>query len=296
MSENEMTKERAASLVLEDKLIRLMPIPRPGGMFDEKHDGAFMYTGTVLSFVLPWDIKHHRYPPIFESATEQQAFETLLGIDLNLYNSDKKGFWKTFNIRIVKDDKLMKYGYTLDLKDAMDALKYRVCKHIPQIAPSWKEKDDNPAYRLAMVASGEMEQAGAKKADNKKKAYLFFGKIEGSTQKMIDLLRVMGEAPPKNASIEWLKGTIDNIIDDPNKIGKFLSIIDDANYEFKLFIEDAKECGAIVVRDRKFYLPGGDPINPANPTYEGTLEILKKYKEETDPIYIRIQTQIDNSK
>lgn len=292
-----MTKERAASLVLDNKVVRLMPITRAGGMFkEESHDGAFMFTGTVLSFVLPFDVKHHRFPTVFETIDEQIAFETLLGVDLNMYNNDKKSFWKTFNIKIVKDDKLMKYGYTLDLRDPMDALKYRVCKVIPQIAPSWKEKDDNPAYRLAIVLEGEMEQAGAKKADNRKRAYLFFGKIDGSQEKMYDLLRVMGEAPPKNATIAWLKGTIDQMIEDPKKIGKFLSVIDDENYEFKLFIEDAKECGAIVVRDRKFYLPGGDPINPADPTYEGTIGILKKYKEETDPIYIRIQTQIENSK
>lgn len=291
-----MTKERAAKLVLENKKVTLMPIPKSGGMFPPGHDGEFMFTGTVLRFQLPFDIRYHRYPPVFESIEEQSAFELLLGQNLNLYNPDKDGFWKRFEIKLIKDDKLMKFGYTLNLNDAMDALKYRVCKQIPQIAPSWEQRYDSAEYRLAIVAEGEMEQAGAKKADNKKKAYLFFGKIENSKQKMLDLLRVLGESPAKNASTEWLKTTIDAMIEDPSKLNKLLSVIDDENYEFKLFIEDAKDCAAIIVKDRKYYLPGGDAINPADPTLNGTISILKKYKDETDPIYIRIKTQIENSK
>lgn len=296
MSNTTITREDAAKLVLEQKKVKLMPIPKPGGMFEAGHDGEFMFTGTMLRFVLPYDIRHHKFPAVFKDITEQSAFEALLGVDLNMYNNDKNGFWKRFEIKIIKDDKLMKYGYVLDLNDPMDALKYRVCKHIPQIAPSWAERFDNPSYRLALVMEGEIEEATAKKADNKKRAYLFFGKIENSRQKMIDLLRVLGEAPPKNASVEWLKTSIDNIIDNPNTLPKFLGIIDDENYEFKLFVEDAKECGAIIMKERKYYLPGGDAINPADPTLSGTISILKKYKSETDPIYIRIQTQIDNSK
>lgn len=292
-----MTREDAAKLVLEKgKKVKLMPIVKGGGMFEKGHDGEFMYTGTVLRMVLPYDVRHHKYPQVFDSIEEQTAFEILLGADLNMYSQKKDGFWSKFEVKIIKDDKLMKYGYVLDLSDPMDALKYRVLKHVPQIAPSWAERYDNPAYRLAMVADGELEEEIVKKVDNKKKAYMFLGKIESNKQQMIDVLRVLGEAPAKNASTEFLKSNIDNYIEDPNKLPKLLAIISDPNYEMKIFVEDAKDCGAIILRERKYYLAGGDLINPADPTLAGTISVLKKYKEETDPIYLMLLSQIENSK
>lgn len=297
MSVNEMTKEKAAALVLEDREVKLMPIVRPGGMFsDPNHDGAFMFTGTVVEFVLPFDIKHNRYPTVFKDVNEQTAFETLLGVELNPYKTGKDNYIKNLKIRIIKDDKLMKFGYTLNLSDPMDALRYRILRIVPQVAPSWAEKDSSPAYKFALVDAQEIEQTKSKKADAKKKAYMFLGKIENSQKKMLDFLRVFGERPANNATIDWLKGQIDTIIDNPAKLVKMLELIDDPNYEIKLFIEDAVDCGAITKKDRKYYLPGGDALNPADPTLNGTISILKKYKEETDTVYLNIMQQIENSK
>lgn len=292
-----MTKEKAAALVLEDREVKLMPIVRPGGMFsDPNHDGAFMFTGTVVEFVLPFDIKHNRYPTVFKDVNEQTAFETLLGVELNPYKTGKDNYIKNLKIRIIKDDKLMKFGYTLNLSDPMDALRYRILRIVPQVAPSWAEKDSSPAYKFALVDAQEIEQTKSKKADAKKKAYMFLGKIENSQKKMLDFLRVFGERPANNATIDWLKGQIDTIIDNPAKLVKMLELIDDPNYEIKLFIEDAVDCGAITKKDRKYYLPGGDALNPADPTLNGTISILKKYKEETDTVYLNIMQQIENSK
>ena len=64
MSEEIMNKEIAAKLILENKKVKLMPIPKPGGMFPAGHDGEFMFTGTAISFVVPYDVKHNRYPTI----------------------------------------------------------------------------------------------------------------------------------------------------------------------------------------------------------------------------------------
>jgi len=278
---------------LEDKKVFLKPIVKPGGMNPKGHDGEFMYSGTETHFVLPYDIKKGRLASILTSE-EQEFFESKLNEDLNIHKKIDN-FWSTFTVKIRKDDKLMRDGYEMDLSDPIDNLRWRLLKIDSHVAPSWAERFDRGDYTFALVEENEMIESRARVADKKKDAYMFLGKIEGSTKKMIDFLRVYGKKPSATATVDFLKGEIDKLIEDSKTIDNVIAIIKDNDYEMKLFIEDAIEAGAIVRTNRKYYLQGGDVINENDPTLNGTVEQLKIYKRDTDDIYLRIDNQIKNT-
>ena len=277
---------------LENKKVILKPIVKAGGMNAEGHDGHFMYTGTEVQFVLPYNAKKGRLETIL-TPEEQDFFEEVLDEDLSIHKK-KDNFWHSFRIRIRKDDKLMEMGYELDLSDPIDNLRWRVLKLNPAIAPSWVERNKRGEYKFALVDANELIETKARKTDKKKKAYIWLGSVEHSPSKMINFLRVYGVKPAPDANPTWLKQEIDKYIE--NDLDKVLKIIDDKDYNMKLFIEDAVDAGAIVKKNRKYFLPGGDPINDNDPSLKGTVSALNKYKEEGDDIYLRIEAQIENDK
>lgn len=279
---------------LEDRKIILKPIVKPGGMNPKGHDGEFMYSGTEVQFVLPYNKNKGRLENIL-TPEEQEFFEEVLDEDLSIHKK-KDNFWHSFRIRIRKDDKLMDQGYELDLSDPIDNLRWRLLKIAPEVAPSWKDRYRRGEYRFALVDADEMVETRARDIDKKKKAYIWLGSVEHSPSKMINFLRVYGSRPAPDASADWLKGEIDKLIENKSTLKKVLDIIDDEDFEMKLFVEDAVDAGAIVKKNRKYYLPGGDPINENDPSIDGTVEALKKYKKEGDEIFVRIEAQINNSK
>lgn len=279
---------------LEDRKVILKPVIKPGGMNPKGHDGEFMYSGTEVHFVLPYNIHKGRLETVL-TPEEQEYFEGALGEDLNIHRK-KDNYWHTFRIKIRKDDRLMRIGYELDLNDHTDYLRWKVLQLSPDVAPSWRERFDKGSYIFALADEHELTENRARMADRRKKAYRFFGKIDSSKKKMRDFLRVYGKIASESATLDFLNGAIDNLIENPGTINKVLEIIDDENYDMRLFIEDAVECGAMIKKGGKFYLQGGDAINKNNPSIEGTVEQMNLYKRDTDDIYLRIDTQIKNSK
>lgn len=279
---------------LEDRKVILKPISKPGGMNPKGHDGEFMYSGTEVHFVLPYNIRKGRLESIL-TREEQEFFEKVLNEDLSIHNK-VDNYWNTFTVKIRKDDRLMRNGYELDLSDPIDNLRWRLLKIQAHVAPSWNERHDRGEYTFALVNEEEMVESRAKVADKKKDAYIFLGKVESSPSKMINFLRVCGKRPSNTATVSFLKGEIDKLIEDPKTIDLVLSIINDENYDMKLFIEDAIEVGAITKKGKKYFLQGGDVINANDPTLEGTVSQMNIYKRDTDDIYLRIDKQIKNSK
>lgn len=278
---------------LENRKVILKPIIKPGGMNPAGHDGEFMYTGSEVHFVLPYNIKKGRLETIL-TKDEQAFFENELNEDLSIHNK-KDNYWHAFTVKIRKDDKLMDTGYEMDLSDPIDNLRWRLLKIQSHVAPSWEDRYKRGEYKFVLVSEDEMTDSRALIADKRKDAYMFLGRIENSPKKMKDFLRVYGKRPSETASVNFLKGEIDKLIDDTNTIDSVIKIINDSDYEMKLFIEDAVDVGAILKKGRKYYMQGGDAINENDPSLEGTVKQLTEYKRDTDDIYLRIDNQIKNS-
>ncbi len=264
-------------------------------MNPQGHDGHFMYSGTIVRFVVPVNVKRGTLEnPLSE--TEQIFLEERLGEDLNIHKKGLDNYWRRFEIVIRKDDALVSNGFTLDLSDPIDYIRYKVLSIQPNVAASWEERYDRGEYTFALVDTAQMVDTEAINVDRKKEAYLFLASIENSNDKMRDFLRVFGRVTSADATTGYLKTELDKIISTTNTLNRMLAIINDENYELRLFIEDAVDCGAIVKTGNKYSLPGGDYINPVSPNLEGTLSMLKKLKKETDEIYLIIETQIKESR
>ena len=241
------TAKTTAQGILINKKVVLMPVPRDGAMItDKKHIGYFMYDGTKAEFVVPLR-KHGGLLPILTSE-EQEFFEEKLREDLS-FTKKKDNFWHTFRVTITKDSSFMEEGFTLDLSDITDNLKWRVLRASPSVAPTWEERYESGEYRFALTDPGHQEAANSARAEKMKAIYRHFAGIDSSRTKMYDFLNVHWMQVPKSrrpdpeSTIEIFKSMIQDIIDgDPNS---YVAVIEDANYETKLFINRAMVAGYI---------------------------------------------------
>jgi hypothetical protein len=286
------TKKKAS--FLENKTVRLMPILKDGGMNPKGHDGEFMYSGTIVRFVVPLNVRKARLEDPL-TREEKMFFEDDLDEDLNIHKK-KDNYWKKFEIVIRKDDKLMNDGFEMNLEDSIDYLRYKVLLIQPNVAPSWEERFDRGEYMFALVDDSAQVNEDAAKVDRKKDAYIFLSKVESSRDKMLSFLKVFGKRQAGNATVEFLKSEINKIIEDPINLNRMTALITDDDYDVMLFIEEAVECGAIRFSNKKYTLPGGDYLNQNNPYLGGTIEAINKLKAATDEVYLTISTQIKESK
>lgn len=234
--------------ILEDKKVRLVAVTRAGKMIDDpKHVGYFKYDGTATSFVLPMSRSRRTLYPLLD-ADEQEFFEKILGIDLNLY-AKIDNFWHTFYVRVDKDQTFMERGLTYDLRDPMDNLKVRLLKVQPQIAPSWDERTSSGEYVYALVDEEIENVEKLNRAALREKAYKFLSKKSGSADTMYEFLFIYAlqnpksKIPNKDASRDDLYVQMEETI--TNDIKGFLEIVDDPDYKIKSLIFEGIKAGAI---------------------------------------------------
>lgn len=255
---------------LEDKIIKVKPIPRPnslGAMSDsEDHDGATMYTGAEKTFTLPRSISTGRLIPIL-TKEEQEFFAAQLHLkpeELSFFNANTK-FWVETQCKITKE------GLTLNLNNPIEYIQYKILKANAEIAPSWNQRHDNGHYKFALVEDGYEVGEINKKADKTRRAWKAFGKIEDSCQKMTDVLELHGKQVPKDAKLDWLQAELTKMIEDTKSrsgrlapIDEFLAIVEDPNFETRLFIEKAVKIGALKRVGKHGYKLPGVSDNEAN--------------------------------
>lgn len=243
------------SSILLNKKVDVKPIIRNNSWLGKGHDGEFMYTGTFKGFCVPMDkntgqLKH------FLNKEEQKFFEREMELEegsLSFYDKTNE-FWSRFVVKLDKN------GITLDLSNVLDNLKWRMLlSNVKKIAPSPEARFDLPTYEFMIVDRDYEVEERVKKSSKIKEAYRAFGKLEVSETKMKDFLRVYGKKPSPNATREFLISEIDRIIEADTD--NFLNILEDQNYEIKLFLEDAIDAKALVKSGKTGYaLPGGDII------------------------------------
>lgn len=280
---------------LPNKKIYIKPIIKKGRWLDPTHSGNFMYDNTKLTLSVPLHISTGQLvDPL--TAEEREFFEDkrLSGLDfkegdLSVYKKENKitgdlNYWLNFEYRIhknqgvVQDDTVLA---ELNLSDPMDYIKYKVCltNSLPggMVAPSWNKRFDQGTYRIVLVDADVEDDLSANEADKLSEAWAFYGTIQNSQTKLLEVLMVYwlenrkATRPPADAKIEWLKKEVSKVIKE--NVDGFLNLIK-SNYEEKLLINTAVKYGAIQINGKFFQTADGVPLG------ESLRDVILFYRDE----------------
>ncbi len=294
----ELTKEYGLEKgYLENRRVVLKPIPRGGKMItDPSHTGYFMWEGASKQFCLASNRNTNELVNPFKSEEEQRYFSGILDQDLNVFKK-KDNFWYNFYVKITKDHKLMNQGIEYDLSSPMDNLRVRVLKQQNEIAESWDKRFDRTTYKFAFVTEDFEEEQSSKKMDQQATIWTFWGSIKASLKKMREFLgaylmeKKILKTVPQDATKEFLTTEINKIIE--NDADTMYKLIEDKDLELKYWIFRAMQVGAIVRKGIATYEVTGEG---ADYSYRELLDHIKFLKENTDPIYQKIEAQLNTKK
>lgn len=284
-----MSETLVVKCPLQDKKVKLEPIIRKGGWLQDinkDHDGAFMFSGSFLRLKgLPVDGLTKKKPQVLtqEELAWFESSKCPLGLkegDLSPYKMEKN-FWTQFEVKIPKD------GLQLDLNDVHDYLRYKflLC-YTNIICPSPEQAYENLEYKFTFADEQHEIQKQNKRGEIKKNAWIEFGKIEGSMEKLRNVLTIYGRKPLGSAKQEFLIAEVNKIVEE-NPV-KFLEIVRDKDMDIKILINKAVSVGALRKQKSSYSLPGGDIIGR---TESETIEFLKDKMNQD--IYLTIKAQIE---
>ena len=286
--ETAVTKE----ITLEDKVYKIRPLVKLDSFIDSvAKDGSSLYAGAGHHYYLP-NKQDGSWVPILNK-DEQAWFEEKLNLpknSLTFYVANEKerhkSYWAKFNLHLTNE------GLQLKTADPIDNLKYRLAKQLDAlIAPTWAQRNDRAEYRF-VILEDDMETAEkVTDGDKKKNAWSHYGKISNSNTKLLDILKVAGKnvAVNKANNSEFLQSQVMELID--GNIDEYLKIINDPNYEMRLFIAEGVQVKALIKKTKSMYtLPEGVELG----SLESTIAYLKD--PENNPVYLKIKAQIAAAK
>lgn len=293
MTETITLEEAFKKGFLEEKIIKLKPIPRGGRMIKSpEHIAYFQTEGAANWFQLPEDGKKGGLVNPFTSEEEKKFFEDYLDVNLSVHRK-KDNFWHTFFVKVKKDYNLMHSGYEFDLSDPWDNLRYRVTKLQSFVAPSWDKRFSRGDYRFALVDEDFEEAQEVAKTDRTTTAFMKYGEMRNSVPKMKETLGVYFlekhemKQVPEDADKEWLQKELYKIVQDETDL--FLQILSDDKAKIKHLIVNGMSVGAIVKEARNKYLLPGENVSY---TYEELVEYLAGAEKLKEDVYLKIVAQI----
>jgi hypothetical protein len=260
MEKERMSFEEASKLVLSGESVEVKPIVREKSFFKPGHDGAFMFTGTVKTYQLPFANSTRSYVKIFDNSQVQEAFEVLMSKEagsFNIYDRNNK-FWLTYKIEVTKEGKI------LDLSIPSHALEYLVLKaSYKRIAPTWDARN-RPGLEFALVGKSELQEDDNKRAQVFEEAMDMFTKIRKSNSQMYNILRLLDKLPPKTAidKTEFLKTEILKIVETRTAVRNskdktvvdFINAVKDPRFNAKVLVFDAMDANEIQLIGGRFKL------------------------------------------
>lgn len=284
---------------LENKKIRVKAITTPGkwaSIFeDDRPNDPFMYNNVKKSYDLPNKagtltkksvldaynkVQTRDYPDL---VTEQEFFERKLFLvpgELSIYNQNSR-FWADFRVTIPKE------GTTLDLRDPMDMLKYKVLlANTNTIAPSWEARGAKGSYEFVLIDESIVVELEKERGDIEDKASIEYLKIKDNMSKLSDILRLKGFKVPADTKLNFLQNEVRKMSKENPK--EFIMIVTDPMLEFKVMLRNAVRVKALEMpRAGQYALPGGQLIGSEQETI--------KYLEdpENQNIKLRIINQIE---
>ena len=241
-----------SNFTLPRKKIIVKFIPRSNPMISKDIKNHIAEGGMLTDAVCSYSVCLKRNGNVKNVLTneEKDFLEDATGLNLSVYGD----FWKTFRVKLKKD----KLGRELDLSNPVDYISYKVLLSLTkfEIAPSWAERDKILDYKFALTEVDEIVTNKKKDFNIKRDAFKAYAKIESDTNKLINILRLLSNAPiSKNTSINVLQDKVTEYVD--SQPAKFLSIIEDAGFETKMLILEGIEKGVIIKTGNRYTTKDG---------------------------------------
>lgn len=141
--------------------------------------------------------------------TELEYYGSLIGKDLNPLVSEKPHEFWDGNLAVVK---LENNTIFLNTANALDYIKWKICKDSKFVANSMKEYDEGFFPEATHVIFDEAEEIEAKatKVELRKKATIECSKL--SLSKKIQIIMILGDKNLKNQSSDFVEVEIDTLI------------------------------------------------------------------------------------
>ena len=263
---DDMSEVKANPLRNERIKVRFVPkidnLPNGHVLSGGKADGSF------LDLCVPVLRSTGAYKNILTNE-EKQFLEEALGLDYNALSVYKKenNYWDNYRLHIQN----VKEGFTLDLSDPEDYIKYKVLlANSDIVAPSVRDRIERPkvTYQLEIVREDEETSLENAKMDATMSSYKEFGKIEDDIDTMRVVAEILDGRPYSiNEKPQFLRSRINTLIQADPKT--FLSTITDPLLHTKVIIRRATELGKITKRGDYYYLASdGSPLcdGGENPT------------------------------
>jgi len=208
--------------------------------------------------------------------------------DLSVYTN--RNFWNERFVRLEK-------GITLlDLSNPIDYIDYKILlSNKDYVAPSWSDRNNKLTYWFAIVEDGEEQKINKKTFNYKKKAFRMYSELEDNGTILRGIIKTILKKPlAKNTDIEFLQSQVEKIVDETPE--KFVSLLEDSNYETKLLISSAEDAGIIIVQNKRYMTADGIELAQegeiasytnavkylANPLNQELVDILKVKIDKAD--------------
>lgn len=234
---------------LPKKIVTVKYIKRKKGMASSVSDDHII-SGGMLS-----GSSKRFYAPLLRNGAianvltkeEKEHLEKITQLNLSVYGD----FWKEHYVRLFKDDT------QFNLENPLDYISYKILLSLKdEIATSWSEREKKQTYQFVITSDSELINEDKIKLDNKKEAFKAYGKIEDDKDTLLALMKLLtNKSISKDSSLLWLQKEVETIIDSNPKA--FLSIVKDSNFNVKLLISKAEDCGYIIKKSNQYFTKDG---------------------------------------
>lgn len=288
-------KSSTKAFSLPNRRLELEPIRRQGAFLPDYHEASFLFDEAKFTFVVKRDPDTGMYKdPLtseerayFESEKSKMPFR---GGELNIFNGKENNWWLKQTYKMGKDKKIF------NLSNENDYLMYKLLiTNTDLIAPTLKDKFLKGTYKYVFVDVEDVAKDQAKDAYTKIEAFEELGNMKDSSEKLTDFLRAYwwdkpGKNVAPNSKKEFLVNQVTDIVD--TDTSGFLSIIKDADYDYRVLTEKALLASALDRRKTNYYIP--DDPNPIAGSLTELIEFFKNKKNQETILQIR--ARIDNAK
>lgn len=275
----------------KDKILYLEANPlyvKKSFMGREDHVGRFMYPHTMVKWIGIPRNKVGIHIDIFKgNHALRKELEEETGMNLNGRDKESDLHKHSYRARIIGED-YKDFSIRFNLNDIGDLLNYFYLCAQKDIAPTWESRVIKPAQQpFVFREEGIKEKQTVKKVEMKGKCYRWLIGVQDNRNKMIDYLKVFGERVPENDTIENLIIRFEEIIEDEIAVKKLYKLIEDKNFDLRLFIVNAIDLDEIYRKGDTYYLANGEEIG-------STIQDIKLFygKASNQPLIERIKTKL----